>query len=46
MLPCSRTAFDALTAWVEDGQEPPLSRNVPRPAGSGATDPALLNSCS
>ena len=25
MLPCFRTAFDALTAWVEDGREPPPS---------------------
>ena len=46
MLPCFRTAFDALTAWVEDGQQPPASTTVPRPAGDGATDPALLNSCS
>ena len=46
MLPCARTAFDALTAWVEDGEEPPASTTVPRPAGNGATDPALLNSCS
>jgi hypothetical protein len=46
MLPCARTAFDALTAWVEDGQEPPASTTVPRPAGNGATDPALLNTCS
>jgi hypothetical protein len=46
MLPCFRAAFDALTAWVEDGQEPPPSATVPRPAGNGATDPALLNGCS
>jgi len=46
MLPCFRAAFDALTAWIEDGQQPPASRTVPRPAGNGATDPALLNSCS
>ena len=46
MLPCFRTAFDALTAWVEDRQEPPASATVPRPAGNGATDPALLNTCS
>ena len=45
MLPCYRTAFDALTAWVEDGQEPPADAYVSRPAGA-ATDPALLNSCS
>jgi hypothetical protein len=46
MLPCFRTAFDALTAWVEDRQEPPASATVPRPAGNGATDPALLDTCS
>jgi Tannase and feruloyl esterase len=46
MLPCFRAAFDALTAWVEDGQEPPASGTVPRPAGNGATDPWLLNCCS
>jgi len=45
MLPCFRTAFDALTAWVEDRQEPPASATVPRPAGN-STDPALLNTCS
>ncbi len=46
MLPCFRAAFDALTAWVEDGREPPASSTVPRPAGNGATDPVLLNSSS
>jgi hypothetical protein len=46
ILPCFRTAFDALTAWVEDREEPPASATVPRPAGNGATDPALLNTCS
>ena len=46
MLPCFRAAFDALTAWVEDGQEPPPSATIPRPSGNGATDPALLNTCS
>jgi hypothetical protein len=46
MLPCFRSAFDALTAWVESGQQPPPSRTVPRPAGNGATDPELLASCS
>jgi hypothetical protein len=45
MLPCFRTAFDALVGWVETGQQPPASATVPRPAGNGATDPALLNSC-
>jgi Tannase and feruloyl esterase/3HB-oligomer hydrolase (3HBOH) len=45
MLPCFRTAFDALVAWVEDRQEPPASTTVLRPAGDGTADP-LLNSCS
>jgi hypothetical protein len=45
MLPCFRTAFDALVGWVEAGQQPPASATVPRPAGNGATDPALLDSC-
>jgi len=45
MLPCFRTAFDALVSWVQARQEPPASATVPRPAGNGATDPALLNSC-
>src|SRR5205085_948883 len=44
MLPCFRTAFDALTAWVEKGHRPPASGTVPRPPGT-ATDPDLLNSC-
>ncbi|WP_268255560.1 hypothetical protein [Streptomyces flavofungini] len=33
MLPCVRDAFDALTAWTEDGTAPPRSRTVPRPDG-------------
>ena len=41
MLPCFRTAFDALTAWAEDGQEPPPSATVPRPAGNGAGRPPI-----
>jgi hypothetical protein len=45
ILPCARTAFDALTAWVEHRVPPPADATVPRPAGLG-TDPALLNSCS
>jgi hypothetical protein len=31
---------------VEDGQEPPASATIPRPAGNGATDPELLDCCS
>lgn len=33
LLPCVRDAFDALTAWVEDGTAPPPGRTVPRPDG-------------
>ncbi len=44
MLPCFRTAFDALVGWTQDRQSPPASRTVPRPAGL-ATDPALLQTC-
>ncbi|MEI5100811.1 tannase/feruloyl esterase family alpha/beta hydrolase [Streptomyces sp. PmtG] len=33
LLPCVRDAFDALTAWAEDGTAPPPSRTVPRPQG-------------
>lgn len=31
ILPCYRTAFTALTAWVEHDEEPPPSGTVPRP---------------
>ncbi|MCZ0991423.1 tannase/feruloyl esterase family alpha/beta hydrolase [Streptomyces diastatochromogenes] len=31
ILPCYRTAFTALTAWVERDEEPPPSGTVPRP---------------
>ena len=41
ILPCYRTAFDALTAWVEDRQEPPASRPCPvRPATGPPTGAA------
>ena len=45
MLPCYRSAFTALTAWVTERQAPPADAFVERPAGA-ATDPALLGSCS
>jgi hypothetical protein len=32
LLPCARSAFDDLTAWVEDGVRAPADRFVPRPA--------------
>ncbi|WP_392544948.1 tannase/feruloyl esterase family alpha/beta hydrolase [Oryzobacter telluris] len=33
LLPCARTGFDLLTAWVEDGTPPRADRTVPRPEG-------------
>ncbi len=33
MLPCHRTAFEALERWVEGGQAPPGSQYVPRGGG-------------
>ncbi|MEU3303640.1 tannase/feruloyl esterase family alpha/beta hydrolase [Streptomyces sp. NPDC006678] len=40
ILPCYRSAFAALTGWVEDGTPPPADRTVPRPAGGD-----VVNSC-
>jgi hypothetical protein len=40
LLPCARTAFDALTSWVQQGQEPPSDRFVPRP-----TSGDIVNTC-
>jgi len=40
LLPCARTAFEALTAWVEDGAAPPESGLYPRP-----TSGDLVNTC-
>jgi hypothetical protein len=40
ILPCYRTAFSALDAWVETGQRPPASTTIARPA-----DGDLVNSC-
>ncbi|WP_441349160.1 tannase/feruloyl esterase family alpha/beta hydrolase [Streptomyces sp. NTH33] len=39
-LPCYRTAFDALTAWVERGAAPPPSGTVSKPATGD-----VVNSC-
>ncbi len=39
ILPCYRTAFDALTAWVERGEQPPASGVVERGSGD------LVNTC-
>ena len=41
LLPCARTGFDALTAWVGDGTAPPADATVPRP-----TSGDLLHTCS
>ncbi len=46
MLPCYRTAFDAMTEWVEEREAPPASGTAARPPGNGANDPALLDHCS
>jgi fermentation-respiration switch protein FrsA (DUF1100 family) len=40
ILPCYRDAFAALEAWVEDGERPPASGLLPRPASGD-----LANSC-
>ncbi|MFE3137686.1 tannase/feruloyl esterase family alpha/beta hydrolase [Streptomyces scopuliridis] len=40
ILPCYRSAFGALTQWVERGAAPPASRTVPKPASGD-----VVNSC-
>ncbi|MFJ4872055.1 tannase/feruloyl esterase family alpha/beta hydrolase [Streptomyces sp. NPDC088757] len=40
ILPCYRSAFDALTRWVEEGTAPPADRTIARPAGGD-----VVNSC-
>jgi hypothetical protein len=40
VLPCARAGFEALTAWVETGQQPPADGLRPRPATGD-----LVNSC-
>ncbi|MFI9123067.1 tannase/feruloyl esterase family alpha/beta hydrolase [Streptomyces bikiniensis] len=40
ILPCYRSAFDALTRWVEEGATPPADRTIARPAGGD-----VVNSC-
>ncbi|MFD7446565.1 tannase/feruloyl esterase family alpha/beta hydrolase [Streptomyces sp. NPDC059909] len=40
ILPCHRSAFAALTAWVEDGVAPPSDRVIGRPEGGD-----VVNSC-
>lgn len=40
LLPCARTAFDQLTAWVEQGARPPRDARYPRPSEGD-----LVNTC-
>ncbi|MFD5098428.1 tannase/feruloyl esterase family alpha/beta hydrolase [Streptomyces albidochromogenes] len=40
ILPCYRSAFGALVAWVEDGSAPPADRTIARPASGD-----VVNSC-
>ncbi|MER7959799.1 tannase/feruloyl esterase family alpha/beta hydrolase [Streptomyces sp. NPDC096030] len=40
ILPCYRSAFAALRAWVEEGTAPPASRTIARPAAGD-----VVNSC-
>ncbi|MFC8292553.1 tannase/feruloyl esterase family alpha/beta hydrolase [Streptomyces sp. NPDC057242] len=42
ILPCYRSAFDALTRWVEEGAAPPADRTVPRPADGDVVDSCAL----
>ena len=44
ILPCVRSALDALSLWVERGTAPPASHVIARPAGASASD--LANLCS
>ncbi|GED88565.1 tannase/feruloyl esterase family alpha/beta hydrolase [Streptomyces sp. 6-11-2] len=43
ILPCYRSAFDALVAWVERGVRPPADRTVGRPASGDVVDSCTLN---
>lgn len=40
LLPCYRSAFAALTRWVEEGVAPPADRTISRPSGGD-----VVNSC-
>lgn len=40
LLPCQRTAFDALVGWVERGVQPPASKVVAKPRAGD-----ILNTC-
>ncbi|NEY33508.1 tannase/feruloyl esterase family alpha/beta hydrolase [Streptomyces sp. PRKS01-65] len=43
ILPCYRSAFDALTGWVERGTPPPADRTVARPADGDLVDTCDLD---
>ncbi|MGW4822689.1 tannase/feruloyl esterase family alpha/beta hydrolase [Streptomyces sp. NPDC004227] len=43
ILPCYRSAFDTLVAWVERGVRPPADRTVGRPASGDVVDSCALN---
>ncbi|WP_030339603.1 3-hydroxybutyrate oligomer hydrolase family protein [Streptomyces sp. NRRL S-1022] len=43
MVPCHRSAFEALERWIRGDGVPPADRTVPRPPG--ATPDTLLTSC-
>jgi hypothetical protein len=43
ILPCYRSAFDTLVAWVERGTTPPADRIVGRPASGDVVDSCALD---
>ncbi|WP_329341870.1 tannase/feruloyl esterase family alpha/beta hydrolase [Streptomyces sp. NBC_00663] len=43
ILPCFRTAFDALVTWVERGTPPPSDRVIDRPASGDVVDSCALD---
>lgn len=42
ILPCYRSAFDALVSWVEAGARPPADHTVARPADGDVVDSCTL----
>jgi hypothetical protein len=42
LLPCARTAFDAMTAWVEQHRQPPASATVGRAPGTDEVNTCAL----
>jgi len=43
ILPCYRTAFDALVAWVERGTPPPADQVIDRPVSGDVVDSCALD---